>query len=68
MRAYGDQPANEPVKVTRSITIVKPPGYQPSSPPASPAGSTPPVSPFSGKLPNVFFLELVMRLTHAYNL
>ncbi|XP_031377810.1 dormancy-associated protein homolog 3-like [Punica granatum] len=39
---------NEAVKISRSITIVKPPGYQPGSTPASPAGSTPPVSPFSG--------------------
>lgn len=39
-------------KVTRSIMIVKPPGYGSGgndSTPASPAGSTPPVSPFSGK-------------------
>ncbi|XP_010528901.1 PREDICTED: dormancy-associated protein homolog 3 isoform X2 [Tarenaya hassleriana] len=42
---------DEAVKVTRSIMIVKPPGYQggsaPVSAPVSPAGSTPPVSPFS---------------------
>ncbi|XP_068318014.1 dormancy-associated protein homolog 3-like isoform X1 [Pyrus communis] len=50
----------EEAKVTRSIMIVKPPGYgsgnggsAPVSPagvtsPISPAGSTPPVSPFSG--------------------
>lgn len=37
------------MRVTRSIMIVKPPGYQNGSPPISPAGSTPPVSPFSGK-------------------
>ncbi|CAN1197947.1 Dormancy-associated protein homolog 3 [Linum perenne] len=42
--------SEEPTRVTRSITIVRPPGYQQSeSPLASPAGSTPPVSPFSGK-------------------
>ncbi|KAH9620948.1 hypothetical protein KSS87_000706 [Heliosperma pusillum] len=43
--------SSEGVKVTRSITIVRPPGYQHTaagSAPASPAGSTPPVSPFSG--------------------
>ncbi|TQE05153.1 hypothetical protein C1H46_009305 [Malus baccata] len=51
----------EEAKITRSIMIVKPPGYgsanggsAPVSPagvssPISPAGSTPPVSPFSGK-------------------
>ncbi|KAE9458961.1 hypothetical protein C3L33_09125, partial [Rhododendron williamsianum] len=50
--------AEEGVRVTRSIMIVKPPGVTqndspPVSPagstsPVSPAGSTPPVSPFSG--------------------
>ncbi|XP_030477170.1 dormancy-associated protein homolog 3-like isoform X1 [Syzygium oleosum] len=52
VKTYGDQeaaPSEEAIKVTRSITIVKPPGYQSGSPPVSPAGSTPPVSPFSGK-------------------
>ncbi|KAI4372284.1 hypothetical protein MLD38_010531 [Melastoma candidum] len=46
----GDSPAEDAVKVTRSIMIVKPPGYQyqSGSPPVSPAGSTPPASPFSG--------------------
>ncbi|XP_057539994.1 dormancy-associated protein homolog 3-like [Amaranthus tricolor] len=40
----------EEVKVTRKIMIVKPPGYNQGagSAPASPAGSTPPQSPFSG--------------------
>lgn len=37
------------MRVTRSIMIIKPPGYQNGSPPVSPAGSTPPVSPLSGK-------------------
>uniref|UniRef100_A0A7C9CQW2 Uncharacterized protein n=1 Tax=Opuntia streptacantha TaxID=393608 RepID=A0A7C9CQW2_OPUST len=37
-----------PVRVSRSITIVKPPGYTGSAP-ASPAGGTPPPSPFSGE-------------------
>ncbi|KAK9735475.1 hypothetical protein RND81_04G207800 [Saponaria officinalis] len=54
-RSYGEDSAttggdnSDGVKVTRSIMIVKPPGYQQSagSAPASPAGSTPPVSPFS---------------------
>ncbi|XP_068662313.1 dormancy-associated protein homolog 3-like isoform X2 [Aristolochia californica] len=45
-RPFGEDFSEEAVKVTRSIMIVKPPGY--SSPPVSPAGSTPPVSPFSG--------------------
>uniref|UniRef100_A0A7N0UH87 Uncharacterized protein n=1 Tax=Kalanchoe fedtschenkoi TaxID=63787 RepID=A0A7N0UH87_KALFE len=36
-------------RVTRSIMIVRPPGVQiGGSAPSSPAGSTPPVSPFSG--------------------
>ncbi|CAG7859732.1 unnamed protein product [Brassica rapa] len=43
----GDSP-EEALKVTRSIMIIKPPGYQGGSAPVSPAGSTPPVSPFSG--------------------
>ncbi|KAL7259565.1 hypothetical protein ACSBR1_005452 [Camellia fascicularis] len=46
----------EVMKVTRRIMIVKPPPVQGTnqngSPPVSPAGSTPPVSPFAGK---VFF-------------
>ncbi|XP_033134579.1 dormancy-associated protein homolog 3 isoform X2 [Brassica rapa] len=42
----GDSP-EEALKVTRSIMIIKPPGYQGGSAPVSPAGSTPPVSPFS---------------------
>ncbi|XP_068662312.1 dormancy-associated protein homolog 3-like isoform X1 [Aristolochia californica] len=46
-RPFGEDFSEEAVKVTRSIMIVKPPGY--SSPPVSPAGSTPPVSPFSGQ-------------------
>ncbi|XP_068660105.1 dormancy-associated protein homolog 3-like isoform X2 [Aristolochia californica] len=45
-RPFGEDFSEEAVKVTRSIMIVKPPGF--SSPPVSPAGSTPPVSPFSG--------------------
>ncbi|KAB5529241.1 hypothetical protein DKX38_019322 [Salix brachista] len=47
----GEATTEETQKVTRSIMIVRPPGYQnngtSATPPASPAGSTPPVSPFS---------------------
>ncbi|OAY42330.1 hypothetical protein MANES_09G171400v8 [Manihot esculenta] len=49
-RSYGEDAPEEVTRVTRSIMIVKPPGYQNGSPPVSPAGSTPPVSPFSGKV------------------
>ncbi|KAF2288264.1 hypothetical protein GH714_005708 [Hevea brasiliensis] len=49
-RSYADDGSEEVTRVTRSIMIVKPPGYQNGSPPVSPAGSTPPVSPFSGEL------------------
>ncbi|NP_001287926.1 Dormancy-associated protein homolog 3-like [Cicer arietinum] len=50
VRSYGGGTAEEGMRVTRSIMIVKPAGYQSQSgsAPASPAGSTPPVSPFSG--------------------
>ncbi|KAK7333009.1 hypothetical protein VNO80_29769 [Phaseolus coccineus] len=49
VRSYGDESSSgDTTRVTRSIMIVKPPGYQSGSPPASPAGSTPPVSPFAG--------------------
>lgn len=37
------------MKVTRSITIVKPERTLSETPPASPAGPTTPVSPFSCK-------------------
>ncbi|XP_057963245.1 dormancy-associated protein homolog 3 isoform X1 [Malania oleifera] len=48
-RSYGDEDGtDEAIRVTRKIMIVKPPGYQSGSPPVSPAGSTPPVSPFAG--------------------
>ncbi|XP_071726679.1 dormancy-associated protein homolog 3-like isoform X1 [Rutidosis leptorrhynchoides] len=36
------------MKVTRSIMIVRPERTQSDTPPSSPAGSTPPVSPFPG--------------------
>ncbi|XP_020421885.1 dormancy-associated protein homolog 3 isoform X1 [Prunus persica] len=48
--SYGEDSTEEATRVTRSIMIVKPPGYgsgNSGSPPISPAGSTPPVSPFS---------------------
>ncbi|CAJ1960793.1 unnamed protein product [Sphenostylis stenocarpa] len=49
VRSVGDESSSEETtRVTRSIMIVRPPGYQSGSPPVSPAGSTPPVSPFSG--------------------
>ncbi|GMY21757.1 dormancy-associated protein homolog 3 isoform X1 [Fagus crenata] len=48
MRSFGEESTEEAMRVTRSIMIIKPPGYQNGSPPVSPAGSTPPVSPFSG--------------------
>ncbi|XWS42369.1 hypothetical protein CRYUN_Cryun16bG0008600 [Craigia yunnanensis] len=47
VRSYGDETSEEATRVTRTIMIIKPPGYQSRSPPVSPAGSTPPVSPFS---------------------
>ncbi|XP_004494582.1 dormancy-associated protein homolog 3-like isoform X2 [Cicer arietinum] len=47
VRSYGEESLEQVTRVTRSIMIVKPPGYQSGSPPISPAGSTPPVSPFS---------------------
>ena len=61
----GEATREETQKVTRSIMIVRPPGYQnngtSATPPASPAGSTPPVSPFSGKsiMPFVFFSKWI---------
>lgn len=59
MRSYGEESSAEATRVTRSIMIVKPPGYlQSGSPPVSPAGSTPPVSPFSGKVVIIFSLLL----------
>ncbi|KAF8387875.1 hypothetical protein HHK36_026537 [Tetracentron sinense] len=50
-RSYGEDSSEEATRITRSIMIVKPPGYQApanDSLPVSPAGSTPPVSPFFG--------------------
>ncbi|KAJ8509707.1 hypothetical protein OPV22_000141 [Ensete ventricosum] len=49
-RPYGEGSSEEEEaaapRVTRSIMIKRPAGW--ASPPSSPAGSTPPVSPFSG--------------------
>ncbi|KZV42027.1 auxin-repressed 12.5 kDa protein [Dorcoceras hygrometricum] len=48
-RSLGEEAAEDATRVTRSIMIVKPPQLgMKDSPPVSPAGSTPPVSPFSG--------------------
>ncbi|KAI4369383.1 hypothetical protein MLD38_017826 [Melastoma candidum] len=46
-RSFRDDSSEETTKVTRKITIVKPPGYTSVSPPVSPAGSVTPTSPFS---------------------
>ncbi|XP_038877722.1 dormancy-associated protein homolog 3-like isoform X3 [Benincasa hispida] len=46
-RSYGEDSSESPVRITRSIMIVRPPGYQNGSPPISPAGSSSPASPFS---------------------
>ncbi|XP_058738531.1 dormancy-associated protein homolog 3-like isoform X2 [Vicia villosa] len=48
VRSFGEESSEPATRVTRSIMIVRPPGYQSGSPPPSPAGSTTPVSPFSG--------------------
>ncbi|TYH46824.1 hypothetical protein ES332_D11G366700v1 [Gossypium tomentosum] len=48
VRSNGDETSlEEATRVTRTIMIVKPPGYQTGSPPVSPDGATPPVSPFA---------------------
>eukprot|EP00268_Persea_americana_P039880 TRINITY_DN3952_c0_g1_i3.p2 TRINITY_DN3952_c0_g1~~TRINITY_DN3952_c0_g1_i3.p2 ORF type:complete len:142 (-),score=9.82 TRINITY_DN3952_c0_g1_i3:1294-1719(-) len=54
-RSYSGDLSVDPVKVTRSIMILRPAGSPsagngspPVSPATSPAGSTPPVSPFFG--------------------
>ncbi|XP_075510206.1 dormancy-associated protein homolog 3 isoform X1 [Primulina tabacum] len=50
-RSMGEEAAEDVTRVTRSIMIVKPQQLSmKDSPPVSPAGSTPPVSPFSGKV------------------
>ncbi|XP_011036883.1 PREDICTED: auxin-repressed 12.5 kDa protein-like isoform X4 [Populus euphratica] len=52
MKSYREEATTvDEKRVTRSIMIVRPPGYtnvSSTTPPASPAGSTPPVSPFAG--------------------
>jgi hypothetical protein len=57
VRSYGGDSPEDSMKVTRSIMILKPNGYQSQSEsaPASPAaGSTPPLSPFSGKVLSLY--------------
>lgn len=64
VKSYGEDLPEDAVRVTRSIMIVKPPGGNQSpsgSAPASPAGSTPPVSPFSGKVVLYFFIFLSVK-------
>ncbi|XP_024457380.2 dormancy-associated protein homolog 3-like isoform X1 [Populus trichocarpa] len=55
MRSHSEEATTvDEKRVTRSIMIVRPPGYTNGSsttPPASPAGSTPPVSPFPAESP-----------------
>lgn len=58
VRSFSEEPSEPATRVTRSIMIVRPPGYQSGSPPASPAGSTTPVSPFSGKVVIQLFVLL----------
>ncbi|KAG7021078.1 Dormancy-associated protein-like 3 [Cucurbita argyrosperma subsp. argyrosperma] len=48
-RSYGEESSQSSVRITRSIMILRPPGYQSGSPPISPAGSSSPASPFSGR-------------------
>jgi hypothetical protein len=61
VRSFGEEPSEQVTRVTRSIMIVKPPGFQSGSPPASPAGSTTPVSPFSGKVV-IHFFDFIYRV------
>ncbi|KAI5658704.1 hypothetical protein M9H77_27497 [Catharanthus roseus] len=49
-RSFGSGVPEDAPRVTRSIMIVRPQGDPKDSPPVSPAGSTPPVSPFAGSL------------------
>ncbi|KAE9448198.1 hypothetical protein C3L33_19904, partial [Rhododendron williamsianum] len=50
----------ETLKVTRRIMIVKPPTEN-GSPPVSPAGSTPPVSPFAGKHDQAEYVRIALN-------
>ncbi|EPS59282.1 drm3-like protein [Genlisea aurea] len=47
-KSFEEDASETGVRVTRSIMIVKRPQNNLDSPPISPAGATPPVSPFSG--------------------
>jgi hypothetical protein len=61
VRSLGEESSEQVTRVTRSIMIVKPPGFQSGSPPASPASSTTPVSPFSGKVV-IHFFDFIYRV------
>ncbi|XP_059648474.1 dormancy-associated protein homolog 3-like [Cornus florida] len=63
-RSYGDDASENGMRVTRSIMIVKPQGNQNGSPPVSPAGSTPPVSPFAGGKESYRFRRRSTQDTH----
>jgi hypothetical protein len=65
VRSLGEESSEQVTRVTRSIMIVKPPGFQSGSPPASPAGSTTPVSPFSGKVV-IHFFDFIYRVFCFY--
>ncbi|KAB2059770.1 hypothetical protein ES319_A11G329900v1 [Gossypium barbadense] len=63
VRSNGDETSlEEATRVTRTIMIVKPPGYQTGSPPVSPAGTTPPVSPFAGSKESYQFRRRSIRM------
>lgn len=67
MRSYSGDSPEDAMKVTRSIMIMKPAGYQSNgSAPASPAGSTPPVSPFSGKVLSIIKCLIRPWLSGSY--
>ncbi|EMS48705.1 hypothetical protein TRIUR3_32286 [Triticum urartu] len=61
-----------PMKVTRSIMIKRPAGYPSSprsaasTPPASPLGSTPPISPFAGGGSGILFCRSVLEVESVY--
>lgn len=54
----GEDSLEETPRVTRSIMIKRPSGSPAATPPESPAGSTPPLSPFFGK---VFFADSALN-------
>ncbi|AES61412.1 dormancy/auxin associated protein [Medicago truncatula] len=67
VRSYSGDSPEDAMKVTRSIMIMKPAGYQSNgSAPASPAGSTPPVSPFSGKVLSIIKCLIRPWLSGSY--